>query len=136
MFSGDKSPLWRAWTTAVLAIDDPFDDPKATDEAPAVVKVKGRGKAPKKRAKKASKKAGKPTPYRQRTAAQRLTLLWMVHLREQLRGGEGLPSIPPVQGSSGRLARQLAHVLTLRDSIQFNPNVRLALEQTLLEVIG
>lgn len=97
IFSGDKGPLWSAWTQA-------------------------------------SGGAGPGRPARERAAAGRAIDLWLLHLREHLRGGEGLPGLPSAGGDVPRLLHQLDRLQALREGLLRNPNVRLALEQTLLEL--
>jgi DNA polymerase-3 subunit delta' len=96
IFSGDKGPLWHAWSTAVGPI-----------------------------------KTGKPA--RERAVANRCAELWLLHLRECLRGGAGLPGVPTPPDRRATL-HQLDRVQALLEGMSRNPNVRLALEQTLLEL--
>lgn len=142
VFAGDRSPLWSAWKTAVLASPDPDEEPEpAKEEAPVVV-VKGKKpskkkaskkKASKKKAaKKASKSDGKETPARQRAAAGRMAELWLLHLRERLLGREGLHGLPQPRGGNDQLARQMQAIQRFQTNLARNPNVRLSFEQLLL----
>ncbi len=97
IFSGDKGPLWSAWTQA----------------------TGGPG-------------AGRPA--RERATCARATSLWLLHLREHLRGGDGLPGLPSPGQQVAPLVRQIDRLQALRESLDRNPNVRLAVEQTLLEL--
>ncbi len=67
--------------------------------------------------------------------ANRTAELWLLHLREALRGGDGLPGVPVPADRRGIL-RQLDRVQALLEGMSRNPNVRLAIEQTLLEIAG
>lgn len=132
IFGGDKSTLWTRWIDAVKAVQD--DEPEDPD-ADAVVVVKGKGKrGRKKKAKKASARSD-VTPARQRAAASRLAELWLLHLRERLRGEPGLRGLPDLDAlAPGHLVRHIERVQAFQDRLVRNPNVRLALEETLLEL--
>lgn len=141
VFSGDRSPLWSAWKSAVLATPDPDEQAAAEKqaekqaEADRVVVVKGKGKSKKKKSKKKSKKkAGKETPARQRATAGRLAELWLLHLRERLLGREGLGEMPEVAVHGGALARQMQAIQQFQTNLARNPNVRLSFEQLLLDL--
>jgi len=69
-------------------------------------------------------------PARERAAAGRVADLWMLHLRERMRGREGLPDLP----ESPAPFEDLRVLEDFRRSLDRNPNVRLALEQALLEL--
>ena len=97
IFSGDKGPLWSAWTQA-------------------------------------SGGAGPGRPARERAACGRALDLWLLHLREHLRGGQGLPGLPGAGAEVPALLHQIDRLQALREGLERNPNVRLALEQTLLEL--
>lgn len=105
IFGGDKGPLWSAWTQA-------------------------------------SGGSGPGRPARERAACGRAVDLWLLHLRERLRGEAGLPGLPATTtagaaaeaGEVPRLLHQLDRLQALREGLLRNPNVRLALEQTLLEL--
>lgn len=130
IFGGSKSPLWLAWDEAVKSIKE--EEPE--DDADAVIVVKGKGKRRKRKAKKSSGRSD-VTPAKQRAAAGRLAELWLLHVREQLRGAKGLEGLPKLTGlGSAKLARQVERVQAFQESLLRNPNVRLALEQTLLEL--
>ena len=102
-------------------------------EDDAVIVVKGKGKRRKKKAKKATK--SEVTPAKQRAAARRLAELWLLHLRERLRGAPGLAGLPSLGDlATGRLARHIERVQSFQERLVRNPNVRLALEETLLEL--
>ncbi len=133
IFAGDRSRLWSAWSDAVRA--QPWDDGEEDEEEEVVVVVKGKKKTARKKKAKKPKDSELNSPARQRQAAIRLTDLWLLHLRERLRGREGLAGVPANRReSSAALAHSIQIVQTLQDSIQKNPNVRLALEQALLEL--
>jgi hypothetical protein len=82
----------------------------------------------------ASGGAGPGRPARERNACARATDLWLLHLREHLRGGDGLPGLPSPRGDVPGLLHQIDRLQALREALLRNPNVRLALEQTLLEL--
>src|SRR5690606_436309 len=74
-------------------------------------------------------------PARERAVAARLCDLWLLHLRELMRGRTGLPGLPAVdRDDTGSMLRRLDRIQALMESLDRNPNVRLALEQTLLEL--
>lgn len=73
-------------------------------------------------------------PARERAACARIVDLWLLHLREGLRGGEGLPGLPASTPDPAAVAMRLDRLLSLRESLVRNPNARLALEHTLLEM--
>ena len=131
IFGGEKSALWTNWNEAVKAIPEE-DQPPAEEEAVIVVKGKGR-RGRKKKAKKSRK--SDVTPAKQRAAARRLAELWLLHLRERLRGGPGLSGMPSLEAlRTNQLARHIERVQAFQESLVKNPNVRLALEETLLEL--
>lgn len=99
VFSGDKSPLWSAWSEAI-----------------------------------AGPSTGRPA--RERAACGRLVDLWLMHLRERLRGGDGLPGLPAARGEPSTHVRRVDRLLALQESLAHNPNARLALEHMLLEIGG
>lgn len=78
--------------------------------------------------------AGPGRPARERAAAGGAAQLWLLHLRERIRGREGLPGLPKDDGDPRSLLRKLDKVQGLLEGLERNPNVRLALEQTLLEL--
>ena len=135
VFSGDRSPLWSAWKTAVVATPEPgeLDDDEPEDE---VVVVKAKKKPAKKKAKaSASKSSNKDTPARQRAMAGRLAELWLLHLRELLLGREGLRGMPALREGLD-LSRQMQIIQTFQTNLARNPNVRLNFEQLLLTLEG
>jgi DNA polymerase-3 subunit delta' len=69
-------------------------------------------------------------PARERAVARRVTELWMLHVRERLRGRAGLSGLP----DSARPLAELRVVHDLLHALDRNPNVRLALEHALLEI--
>lgn len=154
IFSGDRSPLWSAWKDAVQATPEPSDESHAAsgDEGELVVVSTGKGKkASKKASKKAGKAAagkadksegddeagesegGKESPARQRATAARLAELWLLHLRERMRGREGLRGLPAVELGAGT-TKQMQAIQAFQTALARNPNVRLSFEQLLLEL--
>jgi DNA polymerase-3 subunit delta' len=135
VFSGDRSPLWSAWHTAVVATPEPGELDEEGEEEPEVIVVKAtKKKKKKKKAKKKAKKsskAGKETPARQRALAARLAELWLLHLRELLLGREGLRGMPS-HAHPERLAAQMQAISQFQTKLARNPNVRLSFEQLLL----
>jgi DNA polymerase-3 subunit delta' len=71
-------------------------------------------------------------PARERATLRQLCELWVLHLRERLRGRDGLPGVPAGTTEPRNILRQLDGVQSLLESLGRNPNVRLSLEQTLL----
>jgi DNA polymerase-3 subunit delta' len=71
---------------------------------------------------------------RERAVCGRLTDLWLLHLRECIAGGQGLPGLPPPSVEPGRLVRRIDRLLAFSEGLLRNPNARLALEQTLLDL--
>ncbi len=71
-------------------------------------------------------------PARERATLRRLCELWLLHLRERLRGRAGLPGVTPGPREPRVILRQLDSVQSLLEGLGRNPNVRLSLEQTLL----
>jgi len=140
IFGGERSPLWVSFEAAWSSIADPEALDEVEDEPEVVVvKAAGRKKSTAKKKKKSGKKlsadrARKIKPYQQRTATRRMTDLWAIHLREILRGGPGLAGLPAVERSAPELTAQLERIGELRDALMGNPNVRLALEQALLDM--
>jgi DNA polymerase-3 subunit delta' len=145
VFAGDRSPLWSAWKTAVLATPEPGETETEAEPEPEVIVVEaGSKKAGKKAAKKAGKKAAKKTsksdakpdsPARQRALAGRLAELWLLHLREQLLGREGLLDMPVQRGArdgGDAVAQQMQAISQFQTNLSRNPNVRLSFEQLLL----
>lgn len=73
-------------------------------------------------------------PARERATLRQLCELWLLHLRERLRGRDGLPGVPPGPQDPRAVLSQLDKIQGLLESIARNPNVRLSLEQTLLSL--
>ncbi|MCA9657569.1 MAG: hypothetical protein KC486_04445 [Myxococcales bacterium] len=132
IFAGDKSPLWESYTSAtreVAAIEAAAT--AEAEEAEAAIAGKKKRKSKKKETK------GKASAAQQRWVANRLAELWILHLREQLRGRQGLPGAPVLRGlTPAELVRQIGILQRLTQRIRRNANVRLILEQTLLEIAG
>jgi DNA polymerase-3 subunit delta' len=154
IFSGDRSPLWSAWKDAVAATPEPSEESHASsgDEGEVIVVSTGKAKKSSRTpasAKKASKKAagksegegddagesegGKESPARQRATAARLAELWLLHLRERMRGREGLRGLPAVELGAGT-TKQMQAIQAFQTALARNPNVRLSFEQLLLEL--
>ncbi len=138
IFSGDTSELWTAWSAAVSA-GEPEPPPEPAQPPPPEVVVAGkkpRAPVKPKKAEGDSKPAkSKDAPAQQRGAVRRLTELWILHLREQIRGRTGLPGMPPgTAASPAQRVRTIAGLQQLEARIERMGNVRLTLEQTLLEL--
>jgi DNA polymerase-3 subunit delta' len=145
VFAGDRSPLWSAWKEAVVASPEPGEEQVEESEPEVVVVSTGKGKkASKKAGKKAAAKqpasdegesasAGKESPGRQRAAAGRLAELWLLHLRERMRGREGLRGLPAIDVGRAT-ATQMQAIQKFQTALARNPNVRLSFEQLLLEL--
>ena len=144
IFGGDLSPLWIAWNAAVgVGVGEPEPAPEAEPPAPEPAPP---GKKPKPASKpkkaEADAKPGKPkdAPALQRAAVRRLTELWILHLREQMRGRAGLPGVSAgahaavTVASPAQLVRTIAALQQLEARVERMGNVRLTLEQTLLEL--
>ncbi len=71
---------------------------------------------------------------RERAACGRMADLWLLHLRERVGGGDGLPGLPHPSLPPARLVRQIDRLLTFSEGLLRNPNARLSLEQTLLDL--
>lgn len=142
IFGGETSPLWTAWTAAITPV--PEDTPAAPTE---LEPEPDPGAKKKKTAKRASKKAAdgdpeaksaaalkKDLPGLQRAAVRRLVELWILHVREQLRGRPGLPGLPPPSAvPPSTLVAAITALQRLGARIERMGNVRLMLEQALLE---
>jgi DNA polymerase III subunit delta' len=136
VFGGDRSPLWSAWRTAVLATAEPGEAEESDDgDEDEVVVVSGKAKPKKtKKAKKTSSKSdSKETPARQRAMAGRLAELWLLHLRELLLGREGLRGMPKLAVDLA-LAKHMQTIQQFQTNLARNPNVRLNFEQLLLSL--
>ncbi|TPV93519.1 MAG: AAA family ATPase [Myxococcales bacterium FL481] len=139
IFAGMAAPLWKLWSETVADTPEPGAEPGGAEE-PGLVVIRGKaGRKKSARKKKAGKKkatkgkAAAETPAKQRAAAARVSELWLLHLRECLRGRAGVPGAA-VPGTRDRLIRQIRGVSEFQSRLRRNPNVRLALEQTLLEM--
>lgn len=138
IFSGDASDLWKAWSAAVSA-GEPEAPPEPAEPPPPEAVVAGkkpRAPAKPKKPEGDSKPAkAKDAPAQQRSAVRRLTELWILHLREQIRGRTGLPGLPPGSAASpAQRVRTIAGLQELEARIERMGNVRLTLEMTLLEL--
>ncbi len=143
IFSGDQSPLWTAWSAAVEPIEAPAAPEPEAAPVPSGEPVPP-GKKPKAAAKPKEPKADakatktKDAPGLQRNAVRRLTELWILHLREQIRGRPGLPGVPAprpgTQASPAQLVRTIGALQQLEARVERMGNVRLTLEQTLLDL--
>ena len=71
-------------------------------------------------------------PARERAAARRTARLWLLHLREQLRGNPGI--LPPDRNEPRVIVEQLRIINDFGRGLEQNPNVRLHLERTLLSL--
>ena len=131
VFAGDDGPLWRSWKEAVRSALDPELVP--VEEAPEVIAVKG-GKSKAKTKTKAKAAPVWGTPVQQRRTLGRLTELWLMDLARRLRGRKGLSAAAAGPTQPRAIVGQIRVVQRLQSSIERNPNVRLALEQTLLEM--
>jgi DNA polymerase-3 subunit delta' len=135
IFGGDTHPLWAAWAAATAPDETPEPAEGAEPEAPAAAGAKPKKKAAKKADGEPAKPAAKKdAPALQRAAVRRLVELWILHVREQLRGRPGLPGLPPVPApAAGTLVAAIAGLQRLEARIERMGNVRLMLEQGLLE---
>lgn len=133
IFGGPKSALWGAWDEAIAQLDDGPTEPEEPD---AVVVVKHSGKKPRAKKKAKKKKASRrsETPAKQRALATLMGQLWLLHLRDHLRGATGIDGVPAPAQPPERLSAAVSRVQRFTDSMLRNPNVRLALEQTLLDI--
>ncbi len=145
IFSGDQSPLWSAWTTASEPLPTRDDEPPPP-EVIAVTTTSKRSKAASKakttKAKPESEASdGKPArskdaPALQRAAVRRMIELWVLHVREQMRGRPGLQNLTTTAKprAPSQYVAMIAALQTLETRIERNTNPRLALEQALLEL--
>ncbi len=133
IFAGERSPLWSAYSAATQELVT-IQAAAAAEEAAEEAAVAGKKKrASKKRAKSGGK--SKASAAQQRWVANRLAELWILHLREQIRGREGLPGAPQGRSPSpAELVARIAILQRLTQRIRRNANVRLILEQTLIEL--
>jgi len=135
IFGGDKGPLWTAFSAAVqeVAAAEADAQAQAAEAQAAVTGKKKRQSADK--ADKADKPKAKDAPAHLRWVAGRLAELWTLHLRERTRGRSGLPGLPPADRlSPAATVRQLAILQRFVARVDRNANVRLLLEETLLEL--
>ncbi len=131
IFGGDDHPLWAAWTAAITPDETPEPAPTEAAPEPAGKKKKAAKKDGEPAAKSSAKKDG---PALQRAAVRRLVELWILHVREQLRGRPGLPGLPPVPAPApGTLVAAISALQRLESRVERMGNVRLMLEQGLLE---
>ncbi|WAS97470.1 DNA polymerase III subunit [Nannocystis punicea] len=138
IFGGDVHPLWQAWAAATAPSEAvPEDSPaEAEPEAPGAKKKKTAKKAAKAGddGDKAAGASKKDAPALQRAAVRRLVELWILHVREQLRGRPGLPGLPPPPAvAPATLVAAITALQRLGARIERMGNVRLMLEQGLLE---
>ena len=136
IFGGDNGPLWTAWSAATAVPEAPPADESDAPPEPAPAGKPDRAAKPPAAAKGAakSKKTAGDGPALQRAAIRRLTELWTLHLREQIRGRNGLPGLPAARGDAAELVRTIAALQQLEARVERMGNVRLTLEQTLLEL--
>ena len=135
IFSGDQAPLWTAWSAAV-GTGEAESGPEPAEPPPPEPGKKPRA-ASKPKKPEAEAKAGKPkdAPGLQRAAVRRLAELWILHLREQIRGRAGLLGLPPgAPASPAQQVRTIAALQQLEARVERMGNVRLTLEQTLLDL--
>jgi DNA polymerase-3 subunit delta' len=80
--------------------------------------------------------AGPPTgkPARERQAVMRTAELWLLDLRERLRGRDGIPEIAALAGDRQQWTRATDTLLELQTRLERNANARLAFEAALLEL--
>lgn len=135
IFGGDLSPLWTAWSAAVGAGEaepppEPEPEPPPTPTPTGKKKLAAKPKKPEGEAKK------KDAPAAQRSAVRRLTELWILHLREQIRGRAGLTGVSsgPRAADPAQLVATIAALQQLEVRVERMGNVRLTLEQTLLDL--
>lgn len=136
IFGGDNHPLWQAWAVATAPSEAvPEDSPaEAEPEAPGAKKKKTSKKAAKAGDDGDKPASKKDAPALQRAAVRRLVELWILHVREQLRGRPGLPGLPPPPAvAPGTLVAAITALQRLGARVERMGNVRLMLEQGLLE---
>lgn len=80
--------------------------------------------------------AGPPTgrAARERLALQRAVELWLLDLRERIRGRAGVPGVDPVGDDRSAWLHATDVLVDLQERLDRNANARLVLEQTLLEL--
>ncbi len=139
VFSSERGPLWSAWKSAVEAAAQHADElaKEEAEQAQEGQPIKMRAGKPvgkKTRKRKSAKKSGGELVH-QRQVATRLAELWTLHLRQHLLQRNGLPSVPaPVGRAPQKLVADLSLLRQLETRIARMGNVRLMLEQTLLEL--
>ena len=139
IFAGERAPLWQRWQEAALSMEV-LEAPAAAKAGATVTKLPRRARATNKKAaspKKAKAKASakKASAKQQRMAARRLADVWLIHLRARLAGEPGLIEAAPHNSRAApQLATQVQTLLRFRDGIGANLNVRMSVEQTLLEL--
>jgi hypothetical protein len=69
---------------------------------------------------------------RERLAVQRAVELWLLDLRERIRGRAGVPGVDAVGHDRGDWLHAAEVLVDLQDRLERNANARLSLEQTLL----
>ena len=128
IFGGEGHPLWSAWSAASAPVEEVAPEGDAPEGA----------KAKKPRAKKAEgeapKSSKKDAPALQRAALRRLVELWTLHVREQIRGRPGLPGLPPAALAPAGQVATIEALQRLDARVERMGNVRLMLEQGLLEL--
>ncbi|MDC0715538.1 DNA polymerase III subunit [Nannocystis bainbridge] len=136
IFGGDVHPLWQAWAAATAPSEAvPEDSPAEPEpEVPGAKKKKASKKAAKSGEDGEKAASKKDAPALQRAAVRRLVELWILHVREQLRGRAGLPGLPPPPNvAPGTLVAAITALQRLGARVERMGNVRLMLEQGLLE---
>jgi len=73
-------------------------------------------------------------PSRERQAVMRTSELWLLDLRERLRGRDGVPEIEGIATDKRTLVRATDTLVELQARLARNSNARLALEAALLEI--
>ncbi len=149
IFSGPKGELWSAMDDALAAFAEhaASEAQQAVVETDAVIRVSGKGKAPAKSKSSAKGKSrgksgdadgdsaasGKPGPAVQRAVLGEMCRIALFHLQRTRHGHAGvaqLAALGPRQTTANELVSKCMRELL--ELIPRNPNVRLALEATLL----
>jgi len=73
-------------------------------------------------------------PARERQAVMRASELWMLDLRERLRGRDGVPDIEAIATDKRLLVRATDTLVELQECLGRNANAKMALEAALLEL--
>ena len=136
IFAGDKGPLWTAFSAAVQELAAAEADAQAQAAEAQAAATGKRRRAPADKADKPDKAGkAKESPAHQRWVAGRLAELWTLHLRERTRGRSGLPGLPPLDRlAPSATVRHLAVLQRFVARVDRNANIRLLLEETLLEL--